>query len=175
MFNKKGEELGGASMSPSIMPAVGININKSNAGTPRAIIDSGLCIRGDLETEGEVQVDGQVKGQVTCAHLIVGSDGAIFGDINASEVVVRGKVKGTVRAKRVILQASGQVEGDIHHDTLTMEEGARFKGASNQENVEPVVAPAKLQLIGEKRERVGAEAMASVARHAAGIERKNRT
>ena len=69
---------------------------------------------------------------------------------------MRGKVKGTVRAKRVILQASGQVEGDIHHDTLTMEEGAPFKGASNQENVVPVVAPAKLQLIGEKRERVGA-------------------
>jgi cytoskeletal protein CcmA (bactofilin family) len=156
MFNRKGEELGGASMLSSIMPAVGTGSTKSNAGSPRAIIDSGLCINGDLNTEGEVQVDGQIEGQVTCAHLIVGDEGAIFGDINASEVVVRGKVKGTVRAKRVILQASGQVEGDIHHDTLTMEEGARFKGASNQENVEPVVAPAKLQLVGKKRDRVGA-------------------
>ena len=52
MFNKKGEELGGASMSPSIMPAVGININKSNAGTPRAIIDFGPVHQGRSGNRG---------------------------------------------------------------------------------------------------------------------------
>ena len=53
MFNKKGEEVGGPFMSPSIMQAVGITTTRSNAGPPRAIINLGLCIRGDLETEGE--------------------------------------------------------------------------------------------------------------------------
>jgi cytoskeletal protein CcmA (bactofilin family) len=119
-------------------------------GPARAIIDAGLCIRGDLDTDGEVQVDGQVKGQVTCAHIIVGQEGGIFGDIKADEVVVRGKVKGTVRAKRVILQQTAHIEGDIFHEKLSIEDGARFQGASNQENFEAVVPAAKLELMTEE-------------------------
>jgi cytoskeletal protein CcmA (bactofilin family) len=123
---------------------------KANGAPARAIIDAGLCIKGDLETDGEVQVDGQIKGQVTCAHIIVGQEGGIFGDIKADEVVVRGKVKGTVRAKRVVLQQGAHIEGDIFHENLAIEDGARFQGASNQENFEAVVPAAKLKVMTEE-------------------------
>jgi cytoskeletal protein CcmA (bactofilin family) len=125
-------------------------LRRANGAPARAIIDAGLCIKGDLDTDGEVQVDGQVKGQVTCAHIIVGQEGGIFGDIKADEVVVRGKVKGTVRAKRVVLQQSAHIEGDIFHEKLTIEEGARFQGASKQENFEHVTPAGKLQLMTEE-------------------------
>jgi cytoskeletal protein CcmA (bactofilin family) len=129
----------------------------------RAIIDAGLCIKGDLDTDGEVQVDGQIKGQVTCAHIIVGQEGGIFGDIKADEVVVRGKVKGTVRAKRVVLQQSAHIEGDIFHEKLSIEDGARFQGASKQENFEPVVPAAKLQqMTVETKAKVTSQATGKV-------------
>lgn len=150
MFHRKAAEeathMPGASERVTTFPARDNEAGQRRATTSaRAIIDAGLCIRGDLDTDGEVQVDGQIKGQVTCAHIIVGQEGGIFGDIKADEVVVRGKVKGTVRAKRVVLQESAHIEGDIYHEKLSIEDGARFQGASNQESFEPVVLAAKLQ------------------------------
>ena len=87
---------------------------------------------------------------MTCSHIIVGQEGGIFGDIKADEVVVRGKVKGTVKAKRVVLQQTAHIEGDIFHEKLSIEDGARFQGASNQENFEAVVPAAKLQMMAKE-------------------------
>jgi cytoskeletal protein CcmA (bactofilin family) len=104
---------------------------KSLALVPRAIIDAGLNIVGDLQTEGEVEVDGKIIGDIGCTHLTIGRDATITGNIKADEVLVRGKVTGTIRATRVILQDSAHVEGDIYHDRIVIEDGARFIGASN--------------------------------------------
>ena len=156
MFNRKaGNEADYPGSSDRVTPFVARDSEpggrrKANGASARAIIDAGLCIKGDLETDGEVQVDGQIKGQVTCAHIIVGQEGGIFGDIKADEVVVRGRVKGTVRAKRVVLQQGAHIEGDIFHENLAIEDGARFQGASNQENFEPVVPAAKLKVMTEE-------------------------
>lgn len=147
MFNKKPEFTSNLRGSDDRMPAAAIAREPStrNGSPMRAIIDAGLCIKGDLETEGEVQVDGQVKGEIKCASLIVGKDGSVLGDVSAGEVVVRGKVKGTIRATRVILQDNADVEGDIFHHRIAIEEGARFLGASNHETGEATSQLAKLQ------------------------------
>jgi cytoskeletal protein CcmA (bactofilin family) len=151
MFSRKAADESGYSPGSSVSTfAEPAGHRRAGEAPARAIIDAGLCIKGDLETDGEVQVDGQIKGQVTCAHIIVGHQGGIFGDIKADEVVVRGKVKGTVRAKRVVLQQSAHIEGDIFHEKLAIEEGARFQGASHQEAFEPVTEAAKLQHMVEE-------------------------
>ena len=123
-------------MPGPIKPSVPRTIpsNRSAAAPPaRAVINAGLHIKGDLETDGEVQVDGQITGNVTCSHLTVGKDGIINGDIGAKEVIIRGRVKGTIRGTRVVLMESADVAGDIVYATMSMEEGARFVGASNME------------------------------------------
>jgi cytoskeletal protein CcmA (bactofilin family) len=96
-----------------------------------ALIDAGLNIHGDLQTDGEVEVDRKIIGEIGCTHLTIGRDATITGNIKADEVLVRGKVRGTIRATRVILQDSANVEGDIYHDRIVIEDGARFIGASN--------------------------------------------
>jgi cytoskeletal protein CcmA (bactofilin family) len=105
--------------------------HKSLGLVPRAIIDAGLNITGDLQTDGEVEVDGKIVGDIGCTHLTIGKDATIIGNIKADEVHIRGKVKGTIRATRVVLQDSAHVEGDIYHDRIIIEDGARFIGASN--------------------------------------------
>jgi cytoskeletal protein CcmA (bactofilin family) len=103
----------------------------------RALIDTGLNVKGDLETEGELQIDGQIVGNVSCGHLVIGKDGAVRGDIKADEVVVRGKTEGVIRARRIMLQESARVTGDIFYERMSMEEGAQFVGASNQATAKP--------------------------------------
>ncbi len=96
----------------------------------RSVIDPWLLITGNLEGEGELQVDGKVHGDIRCAHLIVGKEATISGNIIANEVVVRGTVNGIIRANRVILQSSARVESEIYHKTLAIEEGACFEGTA---------------------------------------------
>ena len=129
IFDKKPTEYG----QPSVivpMPRAG---GPSHGLPPCAIIDAGLHIQGDLATDRDVQVDGHINGNVSCARLTIGKDGAITGDIKAKEIVVRGKVKGTIRATRVMLMEGADIAGDIFYDRMSMEEGAHFVGASNAE------------------------------------------
>jgi cytoskeletal protein CcmA (bactofilin family) len=101
-----------------------------NGTATQSVIDAWLTINGNLESEGDVRVEGQINGDIRCAHLVVGRDATLSGDIIAEEVVVRGKVKGSIRANRVILQDSARVESDIYHKTLCVDEGACFDGQS---------------------------------------------
>jgi cytoskeletal protein CcmA (bactofilin family) len=154
LFNKKAEEEFMQDFSttkrPSITTPVAVDPVSTaprRTGAPtRSVIDAWLNITGNLQSEGEVQVDGQIHGDIRCAHLTVGRDALVNGNVTAEEVVVRGKVTGVIRANRVILQDSAQVESEIFHQKLSIEEGACFEGVSRRRedplNAEiPVVKP----------------------------------
>jgi cytoskeletal protein CcmA (bactofilin family) len=135
LFNKKpGEELvadvparrtATVSHAPDAAAA-----RKPGTAQTRSVIDAWLTITGNLQSEGEVQVDGNINGDIRCAHLTVGKDASIVGNITAEEVIVRGKVRGVIRANRVILQDSARVDSEIFHKRFSIEEGAIFDGRS---------------------------------------------
>jgi cytoskeletal protein CcmA (bactofilin family) len=140
LFNKKAEEFmqdfsvmkRPSTVVPTAMePAVPVG-RKANGVPTRSVIDAWLVIKGNLHSEGEVQVDGQILGDIRCAHLTVGKDAQVAGNIIAEEVVVRGKVTGIIRANRVILQDTAQVESEIFHKKLSIDEGAAFEGSSRR-------------------------------------------
>jgi cytoskeletal protein CcmA (bactofilin family) len=95
-------------------------------------IGADLAIIGNLVSKGEVQVDGEVQGDLYAANLIVGETAKITGSIVADEVIVRGTVMGSIRGKRVVLQSSSKVEGDVFHNQLAIEQGAYFEGKSRR-------------------------------------------
>lgn len=100
-------------------------------GAP-SIIGPDLSITGNLVSKGEIQIDGEVQGDIRSTHVMVGERALITGSIAAEEVVIRGKVMGSVRGKRVLLQNSSHVEGDIYHQALAIEQGAFFEGKSRR-------------------------------------------
>jgi len=96
-----------------------------------SIIGNDLTIVGQglrIITQGTLQVDGKVEGDVLGKEVIVGDKGAVTGVVSGENVVIRGAVHGTIRAFKVALQSSARVEGDIHHQQLTVEEGAHLDG-----------------------------------------------
>jgi cytoskeletal protein CcmA (bactofilin family) len=97
-----------------------------------SVIGADLLITGNLISRGEVQIDGEIQGDVHATNLVVGDTARITGGIVADEVVVRGHVMGSVRGKRVLLQNSSHVEGDVYHQTLAIEQGAFFEGKSRR-------------------------------------------
>lgn len=100
-------------------------------GAP-SVIGPDLIVSGNLISKGEVQIDGEVQGDVHSSYVVVGEKARITGSVIADEVVVRGEVMGSIRSKRVMLQATSHVEGDIHHSALAIEQGAFFEGKSRR-------------------------------------------
>jgi cytoskeletal protein CcmA (bactofilin family) len=94
----------------------------------RSVIDAHPKITGDLHSDRDVQVEGQVEGGIRCTQLIVVKGGTINGNILAEEVAIRGPVTGNIRANRVILQDAAHVGGEIFHKLLSIEQDAYFDG-----------------------------------------------
>ncbi len=97
---------------------------------PPSIIGPDLVVNGTLTSSGHMQIDGQVKGDVRGAGLVIGEKGLIHGDILSEDVTVRGRVQGTIRAHKVHLSSTCRVEGDIHRQSMSVEWGAFFEGNS---------------------------------------------
>ena len=113
-----------------------------------SIIGEDLAIIGNVTSKGEIQVDGEIEGDVHCGSLLLGDKSQITGCVVAEDVVVRGRVVGSIRGLRVTLQAQSHVEGDIFHQSLAIEQGAYFEGKSRRSDnplataVQPADKPA---------------------------------
>jgi cytoskeletal protein CcmA (bactofilin family) len=97
-----------------------------------SIIGEDLTIIGNVSSKGEIQVDGEIQGDIHCGSLLLGDRSQVMGSVIAEDVVVRGKVIGSIRGLRVTLQAQSHVEGDIFHQSLAIEQGAYFEGKSRR-------------------------------------------
>ena len=114
-----------------------------------SLIAENVSLEGDLVSDGDVQLDGSVRGDLKLNHLTIGETGQVDGLITAETVEVRGRVAGAITAKTVRLYASARVDGDITHVQIAIDAGAHFAGRS----VKLVVAvPEQLSLVAEAAE-----------------------
>ena len=143
MFTKKPErEMSGDSLqrmpdrpsdtSPFGERPAGYVTSTSPSKLVPSIIGEDLTITGNVSSKGEIQVDGEILGDVQCGSLLLGDKSQINGSVLAEDVVVRGRVLGSIRGLRVTLQAQSHVEGDIYHQSLAIEQGAYFEGKSRR-------------------------------------------
>jgi len=114
--------------------------------TPKtaSLIADDITIEGNVVGDGELHVDGVIRGDVRVPRLSVGETGHIEGAVLADAVETRGRIVGTITAKQVKLMGTCFVDGDITHEQLTMETGAFFQGRSLkfQRQAPPAAAPA---------------------------------
>ncbi len=110
--------------------------SKTNGNTTMeevTIISSSVIIEGKLTSNGNVRIDGIVKGNVEAkGNLNVGESGNIQGDLHADSVTIGGKVEGVVNAKdKVTLENKSFLKGDLITKILVVEAGAIFEGRSS--------------------------------------------
>ena len=115
--------LGARPASPSFRPG--------NASAT-SVIGTDLVIQGNLTSKGEIQIEGEVQGDIYATHVVIGERARVTGGVIAEECVIRGHLLGTIRGRRVLLQGSAHVEGDVYHQTMAIEQGAFFEGKSRR-------------------------------------------
>jgi cytoskeletal protein CcmA (bactofilin family) len=99
----------------------------TKSGVP-SIISADLRITGNLKSDGDIQVDGYVEGDIDSATLTIGEGAHVKGHISCETVRVCGTVDGAVKAKSVVMAKTARVIGDIIHDSLAIEAGAFIEG-----------------------------------------------
>jgi cytoskeletal protein CcmA (bactofilin family) len=112
-------------------PVLGATLGGGTAGIA-SVIGTDLSVTGNLQSKGEIQIEGQVQGDLTAARIVVGPNAKITGGIVADDIEVQGTVHGSIRGMRVTLKANSRVEGDVFHQMLAIEQGAYFEGKSRR-------------------------------------------
>ena len=101
--------------------------NSTNAST---MIGAGTTITGDLESNGDIRIDGILKGNLRGkAKIIIGAEGKVEGDIEGLQADIIGHVTGTIKVQELLyLHGNTVVHGDIYAGRLQVEPTAVFNG-----------------------------------------------
>ncbi len=107
----------------------------SSLGEPRpevTRVSKGITLKGEISGREDLFIDGELHGSVRLsdANVVVGPNGRVTADIEASEILVEGNVKGNLRGRdRVQIRSTGWVTGDVVTRCIVIEEGAYLKGS----------------------------------------------
>jgi cytoskeletal protein CcmA (bactofilin family) len=126
------------------------------------IIGKGTVIRGDLETMGNIRIDGKVFGNIKSKSKVALGDGSLVeGNVISQNAEVSGEVKGRLEiAEVLILKPSAVINGDIFTGKLIVETGAVFNGGCQMGDVKKLVQESPLTLNGKAEPKETAKATA---------------
>lgn len=119
------------------LDAAAKKVSPRNVNTAPSIFGRDIVITGDIKTDGEVQIDGRLEGNIVAAIVTVGEHGAVNGTIKADKVHIRGKVQGKVNAISVELAETANVQADLTQDDLSIANGAFFDGKCSRKTQAP--------------------------------------
>lgn len=100
------------------------------------VIVEGSKVIGDMITESNLRIDGEVLGNVTSASkVVIGENGSIKGNLMCSDADIEGKVNGVIKVDGLLaLRSKAIVDGEITTSKLEVEEGAQFSGNCKMSN-----------------------------------------
>jgi len=112
----------------------------STAPEDVSILSGGVKIEGNFFSEGNVRIDGIIKGNVTVTGgVTLGERSVVEGEVKAKNITLSGRIEGRVIAQeRVKLDQKSVLKGDLITKYLIIEEGAVFEGRSLMKNENPV-------------------------------------
>jgi cytoskeletal protein CcmA (bactofilin family) len=111
----------------------------------RSVISADVRITGSVATEGVLEFDGRIEGDLSAQALGIGRSAIVRGNISGEHVTVDGTVEGDIAAVNLVLKPSAVVTGAISYGTVTVESGANVNGKFRQlpaPTATPVAAPA---------------------------------
>jgi cytoskeletal protein CcmA (bactofilin family) len=94
------------------------------------LISNGTDITGDIKSNGDIRIDGTLKGNLsTKGKVVIGPTGKVNGEVICKNSEVSGIVEGKITVGQLLnLKASSKILGDIATSKLSVEPGAIFSG-----------------------------------------------
>ena len=101
--------------------------NKSK-GNSLSIITQGIDFTGEVNTEGDIHLDGNMKGTIKANEVVIGINGFFEGEIIANVLIVSGKIKGKFNIKNLHIRKDGTLSGKAKYLNVTIESGGKVLG-----------------------------------------------
>jgi cytoskeletal protein CcmA (bactofilin family) len=102
------------------------------ASSEKTVIGEKIAIEGNIHGEEHLMIEGSMKGNVEMEkhNFAVGSKGRVEGEIKAQSVRISGQMIGNVKTKgKVEITKEADFMGDIKAKSISVEDGAYFKGS----------------------------------------------
>jgi cytoskeletal protein CcmA (bactofilin family) len=95
-----------------------------------SLIGAGSAIDGDLDVEGMLRVDGDVRGSVrVTGKVVIGGAGRVEASIRARSAIIGGLVKGDVYvSEQLRLLSGGVIVGNVFAPRIEVEDGTLIHG-----------------------------------------------
>ncbi len=94
-------------------------------------IGAGTIVTGDIQSKGDIRLDGILKGSVnTSGKVVLGKEGIIEGDVICNSADISGTIKAKITVSQLLsLKATAKLNGEIITNKLSIEPGAAFTGS----------------------------------------------
>jgi cytoskeletal protein CcmA (bactofilin family) len=101
------------------------------------VVGPSVKIQGDLNSEGNIRIEGAVAGKVkTTQSVQVGEAAQITADVSAGNAIIAGEIQGNLKISgSLVLTSTARVLGDITCSILRVEDGAQFTGKCTMHGV----------------------------------------
>ncbi len=112
----------------------------SSASGGSATIGKAVMIKGQIFSQEDLVIDGEVEGTVEAQEhrVTVGPNGKVHAGVKAREIVVLGTINGNVEAAdKIDIRKEARLVGDIKTSRIVIEDGAYFKGSIDITKGEP--------------------------------------
>ena len=107
----------------------GENKDKLTSVGEKSVVGQGLTFEGAINSTGEIELAGSIKGPVNVKELVIKETGSLIGDVNAETVEVSGYLDGQISAQNVIISSTGEIKGNISFtEVLRTEDRANIDG-----------------------------------------------
>tara|TARA_B100000575_G_C23129242_1_gene654706 strand:- start:23 stop:412 length:390 start_codon:yes stop_codon:yes gene_type:complete len=92
------------------------------------MVSQGTTVVGDIFSEGDFRIEGNVKGNIkTSGKIVVGKTGIINGSLEGDNADFEGGFSGKLKLSGMLtLRSSAYIEGEVEIAKLSVEPGATF-------------------------------------------------
>jgi len=112
-----------------------------------SLISAALKVTGQLESAEDIQIEGQVEGDIRARKVSIGTKAIVKGTIYGDDIDVAGTVNGKIEGKSVVLAKTAHVSGDILHEVLQVDKGAFLDGNCRPHHSERASQPHQVKTV----------------------------
>lgn len=116
---------------PLAAPAAASDTGNARAGQvfqatqKPSVISEGLVMRGDVESNGILHVEGGLVGTVKVGSANVGASGFIEGQLTCQRLTIKGRFDGLLICDELVVAASARITGQLSYRYITISSGAQ--------------------------------------------------
>jgi cytoskeletal protein CcmA (bactofilin family) len=98
-------------------------------------IEKGTKIIGDIESHGNIRLDGDMVGNVNSqSKVVLGQTCTMEGKLTAKNAEIAGQIKGIIHVShKLILKATAIVNADVIYGKIEIDDGAIVNGTLKME------------------------------------------